>query len=330
VNPLALIDEAKGWNYVEFEFLDEGVTTPANLWHPAATRPSVDYAEFYVYPDDLWLTFASNVLWAIEDGQEHVAQDSPEDIWIWDDPLAAPVIQIAPADGALLATTTTATLEWEALDGAEYYEYMLYSYCASCPDNMVIFGSFTSLLNQTCVVVEGLEPGTMYYWKVRVACDSPKVSKWSDLRTFDTALGAVPYLCAPWCGQDDVTISTAFAWDPVVGASSYDIEIATDEAFTNVVSSGTTTVNAWTPAAPLEYSTVYYWRVRADKDGVTSAWAVCIFTTAAEPVEPTEPPPSVVVEQTEITPVWIWVIIGIGGALTIAVVILIVTTRRVP
>jgi hypothetical protein len=326
VNPLALIDEAKGWNYVEWEFLDEGVTTPTILWHPAATEPA-GYTAFTVYPDDLWLTFASNVLWVLESAP---ALDSPEDIWIWDDPLAVPVIQVAPADGALLATTTTATLEWEALDGAEYYEYMLYSYCPSCPDNMVIFGSFTSLLNQTCVVVEGLTPGTTYYWKVRVACDSPKVSKWSDLRTFDTALGAVPYLCSPWCGQDDVTISTAFSWDAVIGASSYDIEIATDEAFTDVVSSGTTTVNAWTAAAPLEYSTVYYWRVRAVKDGVTSAWAVCIFTTAAEPVEPPEAQPPVVVEQTEITPVWIWVIIGIGGALTIAVVILIVTTRRVP
>jgi hypothetical protein len=335
VDALALINEAKGWNYVEWEFLDEGIPptdVPANLWHPPATEPiggPITYGAFTVNPDDLWLTWGSNVLWALENG-ESLDQMSPDEIWIWDDPLAQPVIQVAPADGALLATTTTATLEWEALDGAEYYEYMIYSYCETCPDNKVVFGTFTSLLSQTCVVVEGLTPGMTYYWKVRAACDSPKISKWSDLRSFDTALGAVPYLCSPWCGQDDVTISTAFSWDAVFGATSYDIEIATDEAFSNVVSSGTTTVNAWTPAAPLDYSTVYYWRVRAVKDGVLSAWAVCIFTTAAEPVEPPEAEPPVVVEQTEITPVWIWVIIGIGGALTIAVVILIVTTRRVP
>ena len=170
-----------------------------------------------------------------------------------------------------------------------------------------------------------------YFWKVRVACDSPFVSKWSDLRTFKTALGAVPYLCAPWCGQNDVILTSNFAWDGVAGATGYEVQVATDEAFSNIVASGNPTSNAWAPADPLEYSTVYYWRVRAIKDGsIVSAWAVCIFTTMDEPAEPVDPVPPVVIEQTEVTPVWIWVIIGIGGALTIAVVILIVTTRKVP
>jgi hypothetical protein len=331
VDALALIDESKSLNYVEWEFLAASETpVPANtigeIWHPAATAPTGPiYTAFTVYPDDLWLTKGSNVLWVLDD----TCETSPTpDIWMWDDPLATPVVQLSPADGALLATTTTATLEWEALDGATAYEVYIYSYCVACPDNMVLFDDFETTL--TCIVVDGLTPGMTYYWKVRVACDSPKVSKWSDLRSFDTALGAVPYLCAPWCGQDDVIITTNFAWDPVVGANSYEVQIATDEAFSNIVSSGTTTVNAWTPASALDYSTVYFWRVRAVKDGVYSAWAVCIFTTAAEPVEPPPAQPPVVVEQTEITPVWIWVIIGIGGALTIAVVILIVTTRRVP
>jgi len=330
VNPMDPMPPAFPVPLVEWEFLTRGLNplTGLPLQPPVAFRhPEAGLAGgLGVYPDDLWLTKASNMLWALDENSSYDMY-----IWMWEDPLATPVIQIAPADGALLATTTTVTLEWEALDLATYYEVLIFEACPGCVSpaemRLVIEGG----TSQTCLYnVTGLLPGTKYYWKVRVACDSPFVSKWSDLRFFNTALETVPYLCAPWCGQDDVNINTNFAWDAVLGANSYEVQIATDDAFSSIVSSGTTSANAWVPADPLDYSTVYYWRVRAVNDGVYSAWAVCIFTTAAEPVEPAEPPPAVIIEETEITPTWIWVIIGIGGALTIAVVILIVTTRRVP
>jgi hypothetical protein len=316
LNPMGLMPPVFPFPTVEWEFLED---SGGSFRHPLAACS--------VYPDDLWLTVtaSSNVLWCLDDSPG----DSPTDtIWMWDDPLARPVIQIQPADGALLPTTTMATLEWQPLDAATLYQVIVYSYCEACPDNKSEEFDFTT--NKTCYVLGGLIPGTTYYWKVRVACDSPFVSKWSDLRSFKTALGAVPYLCAPWCGQNDVILPTNFAWDAVAGATGYEVQVATDEAFSNIVASGSPISNAWSPADPLEYSTVYYWRVRSVKDGINSAWAVCIFTTMNAPVDPPEPPPAVVVEQTEITPVWIWVIIGIGGALTIAVVILIVTTRKVP
>ena len=323
LNPMDLMPPVFPYPLVEWEFMALG--SPHSLLHPEAVCSAS------VRPDDLWLTVtaASNVLWALDD----LPESSPTDtIWIWDDPLARPVIQVQPADGALLATTTTATLEWQPLDAATLYEVFIYSYCEACPDNMVIFDDFTTPL--TCIVVDGLTPGMTYYWKVRVACDSPLASKWSTLRSFDTALGAVPYLCSPWCGQDDVILTTNFSWDAVIGATSYELQIVAASADGTADWSGATTYtsaeNAFASIPGLEYSTVYYWRVRSVKDGIYSAWAVCLFTTVDAPVPPEEPPPAVVIEQTEITPTWIWVIIGIGGALTIAVVILIVTTRRVP
>ncbi len=313
------------WDKVEWEFLN--ATTPAgavSLIHPQADA-------FGVYPDDLWVTqtAASNVLWALEDD----LVDSPTNsIWIWDDPLARPVIQIQPADGTLLATTTSATIEWTALDNALLYEYFIFSFCATCPDNMALFENDTTAY--TCNVITGLTPGTTYFWKVRVACNWPYVSKWSALHSFDTALSAVPYLCAPWCGQNDVILTTNFAWDPVAGALSYELQIVAASADGTADWTGATTYtsaeNAYASIPGLEYSTVYYWRVRSVNVSIYSAWAVCLFTTADVPAEPVDPLPPVEVTTEEITPVWIWVIIAIGGALTIAVVILIVTTRRVP
>jgi hypothetical protein len=281
-----------------------------------------------VYSDDLWITQASNMLWSIDCS----ARGTPTSyIWMWEDPLAAPVVQISPADGTLLATSTTATISWDPLDAATLYEYFIFSYCPTCPDNMTVFiNSYTPL---TCIVIPGLTPGTTYYWKVRVACDYPQVSKWSDLWTFDTALSSVPYLCSPICGSSDIILTTNFSWDGVLGATGYELQVVAASADGTANFTGATTytsdVNAFASIPGLEYATTYYWRVRAANDGVTSAWAVCLFTTMDEPVV-VEPTPPVEVITNEITPTWIWVIIAIGGALTIAVVVLIVTTRRVP
>ena len=102
---------------------------------------------------------------------------------------------------------------------------------------------------------------------------------------------------------------------------------------------GSSTVNAWVTEA-LEYATTYYWRVRAEKDGVFSDWAVCIFTTMEEPVpapppvvvEPTPPAPVVPTPIIELppTPTWVWAIIAIGAALIVVVIVLTVRTRRPP
>jgi hypothetical protein len=281
-----------------------------------------------VFPDDLWLTAASNMLWALDD----IELESPTDtIWMWEDPLAAPVIQVSPADGALLATETQATLEWEALDNATLYEIKVYVECPECLNPLEMKELTTSpyTTSATCITITGLTPGMKYFWKVRVACNSPQVSKWSDYRSFDTALSDTVF-CSPECGAEDITLTPNFSWSEVTLATGYEIEVSLTEDFATILASGTPTINAWDGVPELDYSTTYYWRVRAVKDGIYSGWTYCLFSTLDEPPAPVEPvePVDVIIE--EVTPMWIWVIIGIGGALTIAVIILIVTTRRVP
>jgi hypothetical protein len=311
---------------VEWEFLNLGA--PHVLRHPAATAPPAKPTPtFTVYPDDLWLTAASNMLWALD------ATSSPTSylnyIWMWEDPLAAQVTQVSPDDGALLATSTTATVEWNALDLATLYQVKVYVECPECLNPLEMKDFTTETTAATCITITGLTPGTKYFWKVRVACNSPQVSKWSDLHSFDTALSTT-IRCSPECGAEDITLTPNFSWSTVIGATGYEIEVATDEDFTNIVASGAPSIEAWDCTVELDYSTTYYWRVRAVKNGVYSGWTYCLFSTMDEPEPTPEPVEPVVIEEKEITPTWIWVIIGIGGALTIAVIILIVTTRRVP
>jgi hypothetical protein len=318
VNPLDLIVEAAGLNYVEFEFLWAAGTT---FIHPEADN----FAPVEIYPDDLWLTHASNVLWTLDAADVNA-------IWAFEDPLATPVVQLSPADGALLTSATYATLEWEALDGAFLYELKVYEECPECidPTEMKLFATYET--DDTCYKVTGLTAGTKYFWKVRVACDSPLVSKWSDIRSFNTALSAIAELCSPICGASDIIPTTNYSWSEVLGATAYEVQIVEASADGTADFTGATTytsdVNALASIPGLQYSTVYFWRVRAIKDGVAGAWSVCLFTVMDEPEECPEPITPVTITTEEVTPVWIWVIIGIGGALTIVVIILIVTTRR--
>jgi len=307
---------------------------------------------------------AENVLWSLD-------SNACENVWVYEDTLAAPVVLITPVEGQKLATTREATLSWKELCGADCYEVSLYSYCAECPDekleveicgdcasgDLIVVDDFViddldhrclDCVEDTCIVVgdeydEELEPGTTYYWKVRVCYDQPHLSKWSEERSFTTALFAVDFdeLCSPNCGSQDIILTPNFAWEAVDGATGYEVQLATTETFTVGVVKGDTTVNAWVCPETLEYAATYYWRVRAEKDGIYSDWTYCMFTTMAEPVPPT-PPVEVVVPPAQpapvinipaakmITPTWIYAIIGVGAALAIVVIALIVRTRRPP
>jgi hypothetical protein len=298
---------------------------------------------------------AENVLWSLDSAH-------CENVWVYEDTLAQPVVLNMPVNEQKLTKTDEATLSWKALCDADCYEVSLYAYCPECPDQKLEVSipctgdccleeieeeteadecTPTCTTGETCIVVDDLEPGTTYYWQVRVCQGKPTLSKWSEERSFTTAMMAVPFvdLCSPACGSQDIILTPNFAWGAVEGATGYDVQLSTTETFTAGVVKGKTEVNAWVCPTTLDYATTYYWRVRAVKDTIYSDWTYCMFTTMAEPVPPTPP---VVVEQVPpsappvinippakmITPTWIYAIIGVGAALAIVVIVLIVRTRR--
>jgi hypothetical protein len=199
-------------------------------------------------------------------------------------------------------------------------------------------------------------PGTTYYWKVRAS--GPVTSPWSATRSF-TVSGTIPFgIISPASGGTEVSLTPTLMWTAYAEALSYELQIAEagdDEFITPIQSKSVlTTVYAIPADIALEYSTSYLWRVRAvtgepylvGKVVVipTGPWVISAFTTMAEPVEPTPPvviqptPPTetdvVVVEVpvSEPQPIpsyLLWTIIGIGAVLVVALIVLIVRTRRV-
>jgi len=159
---------------------------------------------------------------------------------------------------------------------------------------------------------------------------------------------------SPIFGAIAAPIQPTFTWSAVAGATSYEFvlaeEIGQDDKFAIIDYSATTEINGHVAREQLKYDTVYNWRVRAVNATGPSPWATSFFTTITEPVPPPEPVPPVVIKETPPTPApeiilqvppatkqevqvipdyLLWVVVAVGAVLIIAVVVLIVRTRRV-
>jgi len=191
-------------------------------------------------------------------------------------------------------------------------------------------------------------PNTTYYWRVRVSGikSGPWLSPWSEVRNF-TVSGEIPFqIVSPEIGATGVSITPTLSWTEYPGAISYEVQVADGSipegiTFAILDVSHSADLTFYNIEEPLKYSNTYYWRVRA---AGTDEWVTGSFTTMAEPVpdEPIiiEPPPvtvqapppaDITVEAAEPTfPEYLlWTIVGIGAVLVIALIVLIVRTRRV-
>jgi len=117
-----------------------------------------------------------------------------------------------------------------------------------------------------------LLPNTTYYWRVR-ATNTPDAggtlfwfwsSGWSEVRTFRTAYGG-PTLLTPINDASWVEPKPTFTWDPIVGATSYSLQVSKSNTFSTLVINKTVTASTYTHTVNLDAdSTYYYWRVRAN------------------------------------------------------------------
>jgi len=275
---------------------------------------------------------------------------------------------VAPADGAmdagLMLNTTELTLSvpisWATVSGATSYQYQV-ARDASFAAPITASSGYTA---GTEVTIEGLVVGQTYYWRARVAmagpAGAPLISGWSTARSFTigtpvTTTSRVFEISGPEVGSSDVSVQPTFVWSEYSGAINYEIMLSEDKDFAIPEWSHTVTDTFYKAEETLAYDTTYYWRVR----GVTGPpptgkgakgpapggpWATGIITTEAAPVEETPPvitvtepakPPEVKVVEVPIQqaapiPTALLVaIIAIGAVLVIALIVLIVRTRRV-
>ncbi|MBN8726672.1 MAG: hypothetical protein J0H15_03080 [Xanthomonadales bacterium] len=93
---------------------------------------------------------------------------------------------------------------------------------------------------------------------------------------------AVPALAAPADGAGNQPLSPVLSWAAVAGAAEYEVEIATDADFANVVYSAS--ITATQASTVLQPQTQYWWRVRAKSPCGAGAWSPArSFTTGLPP-----------------------------------------------
>jgi hypothetical protein len=154
----------------------------------------------------------------------------------------------------------------------------------------------------------------------------------------------------PTIGAYEISVNPTFTWGAVAGADHYEIAISEDPSFT-IVDPYLVNDPFMKLDTALSYDTTYYWRVRGVLDAAGTAftpWATGIFTTETEAMDdagdggitittpepevtvtvPETPAPEITVEQS-IPTYMLWIIVIVGAILVIALIVLIVRTRRV-
>jgi len=182
------------------------------------------------------------------------------------------------------------------------------------------------------------EAGAIYYWRIRSlrsATGQIAASPWSEVRSFTVKAGFIvntPYygvqLLAPNNGCIGCKVKPAsFSWSPWKEATKYQFDLAKDPEFKSLVVTATTTTTGYEYDGTLDYSTNYFWRVKAlevNGQNIPSDWSATFSLQTEAAPEPPAPAPA-----EPATPLWVWVIIAIGAILVIVTLILIFKTRRV-
>lgn len=88
-----------------------------------------------------------------------------------------------------------------------------------------------------------------------------------------------PAMLLPANGATGVSLLPTIDWNPVSGASSYKLELASDNNFTNILLETTLSQTIFSLTSPLQHETTYFWRVTAFNNCGGTTPAPFSFTT---------------------------------------------------
>ncbi|MEI6520062.1 MAG: C10 family peptidase, partial [bacterium] len=205
---------------------------------------------------------------------------------------AAPVLtvpaQLSPGNN-VTNVTIPVTLAWSPVANASNYEYELYSAASATVPIETLTVATTSSIIQFA-----LQPGTRYTWRVRAIDAVGTQSAFSPLWAFTTQAQTVigtPVLTYPLNNAIDIITSPILTWQSAANATLYNVEVATDAGFANIISNNPGVTVTSYQVNNLVNNTIYYWRVTGGD--ATPRWgtpATASFTTVAiVPQKPASP-----------------------------------------
>lgn len=124
-----------------------------------------------------------------------------------------------------------------------------------------------------------LKPDTIYYWAVAAGNDDDFYSRYSDTFEFTTANMLPPKRplnVSPKTASIQHTRMPVFTWNDTTSinpADSFYLHVSTFNGFTDTTLLVRTTAKTYSTTSPLDYLTVFYWRVAGKNDGGFSPWS---------------------------------------------------------
>lgn len=173
-------------------------------------------------------------------------------------------VLLAPSDGASLdQPNNPPLLKWQPVRGATSYSVEI----DGAEHDWVGTTSYATKTS-SFVVPDPQENGT-YWWRVRALLGTGITTQPSEERSY--TVGPLPVVGPSDLLQvDDVTSpaegatlqDVVFDWDPVPGAISYDVRVATDNSFNDIIDTPVVFGTRYSPTKTYDVDD-YWWQVRA-------------------------------------------------------------------
>jgi len=187
--------------------------------------------------------------------------------------LSEPTLLYPENEGIDISSSVQA--DWSLVNNANGYHLQVSQF------NSFVNNRINSFTSNNFYSLSSLDANNEYYWRVR-AYNEKDTSDWSPVFSFETD-NVAPMLLSPYNLEIDVPVNGFLTWLEIPLAVSYTFEIAKDTTFETVVLSDTSITDNFYFYDDLEYSTKYYWRVKAVFSADTSDWSTSwAFTTIDE------------------------------------------------
>jgi hypothetical protein len=195
------------------------------------------------------------------------------------------IMALQPANGSQ-DIMLLPTFEWVEDATANFYQLQVSETANDFEntDTLALDIADIKATSYTVLQVDELQEAFTYYWRVR-GMNNAGNGTWSDTLMFTTA-APVPVLIAPENGATGTPVNPVLSWSEINNAQHYDLQLATDDAFTELVIDSSSVEDSSFVASGLDYGENYYWRVRSQVNDVKSAWSSAFsFSVKASPPE---------------------------------------------
>lgn len=210
------------------------------------------------------LEYNQTYYWGVR-GQDGFGDGPLSDIFSFGTMVDKPTL-VSPANNAV-DVALGGSFQWNAATGATAYQIQV-----SEVQNFTTTVINVSNIAGTSYNYSNLNNNTNHYWRVR-GYKAGMPGEWSDVRTFKTIQLLPPVLVAPANNRIDVFFDVTLDWNAANQATAYDVQVATDMNFNNIVAQGNDITATEFAVTGLSYESTYYWRARSKNALGSSSWS---------------------------------------------------------